>query len=143
MIRSVVRYCRRGYSLPVRDQWLLVETVLLVVLVRAGLFVASYPSVRDGLDVACSVFDGAFTPACPRGRVPWAVGRVASALPGTQSCLVRALVAETLLVRRGYPAALRFGVDHSDEEFAAHAWVESGSEVVVGGEVRPSFTRLR
>ena len=143
MVRSVVRRCRRGYSLPFRDRWLLAETVVLVLLVRVGLLVASYPSVRDGLDVACSVFDGAVTPACPRERVPWAVERVASVLPGTQSCLVRALVAETLLVRRGYPAALRFGVDPSDEAFVAHAWVESDDDVIVGGEVRPAFTRLR
>jgi hypothetical protein len=143
MVRNVVRRCRRGYSLPFRDRWLLAETVLLVLLVRVGFLVASYSSVHGGLDVARSVFDGTFTPSCPRERVPWAVERVASALPGAQSCLVKALVAETILVRRGYPAALRFGVDPSDGAFAAHAWVESGDEVVVGDEVRPAFTRLR
>jgi hypothetical protein len=54
-------------------------------------------------------------------------------VPGT-SCLAEALVAEMLLRVTGHPSVLRFGMARDDEgRPEAHAWVESGDRVVVGG----------
>ena len=55
---------------------------------------------------------------------------------------VRALVAEAMLERRGHETALRFGVDDADTDVEAHAWLESGGEIVVGDENREAYTRL-
>jgi hypothetical protein len=43
-------------------------------------------------------------------------------------------VTKLLLGRVGYDASVRIGVARSDTgEFQAHAWVESGGEIVIGG----------
>jgi hypothetical protein len=50
------------------------------------------------------------------------------------TCLTEAVVAQVMLARRGHPATLRIGVARSEEgRFEAHAWVESGGRVMIGG----------
>lgn len=140
MARNSVRKLRRFGSLPLRDQWLLLEAVLLLFVIQVCLRIIPFSSLRDSLDVVPSVLDGSFTPSCPRERISWAIENGTSILPGTYMCLVRALAGELLLVRRGYPATVQFGVDPSDEEFVAHAWVESDGYVIVGDTARSKFT---
>ena len=133
---------RRYRSLPIRKQWLLWEAVLFLLLIRIGLEVMSYSSLRGFLERVPAVFGGRFAPSASRNRIRWAVTTSGSVLPGTYTCLVRAMAAELLLERRGYSATLQLGVDSEDEEFVAHAWVESGDVIVVGRSERAQFTRL-
>jgi hypothetical protein len=66
-------------------------------------------------------------------RIAWAIAAASSCVPAT-SCLVRALAAQVLLTRRGYPARLRIGVAKGDGgRLEAHAWVEGPGSVVSGG----------
>ena len=150
MSRNLVRRFRQMRSLPRRDRWLLVESVVWVLVIRSCLVAASHSSVRDGIsfltarfDFVTSCFNGTIAQTCPRERIPWAIERSTSILPGTYTCLVRALAAEVLLIRRGYPATVQLGVDLSDDDFEAHAWVESEGEVIVGDVERARFTRLK
>jgi Transglutaminase-like superfamily len=53
---------------------------------------------------------------------------------GGSSCLPQALVFEFLLVRRGFRPLLNLGVAHDRAAgWQAHAWVELGGRVVLGG----------
>ena len=70
--------------------------------------------------------------AGPADRVPGFVRTVDASLPGASTCLVRAIVCESLLTVHGHPAAIRFGVARDAEEFQAHAWVERDGDVVLG-----------
>lgn len=65
-----------------------------------------------------------------------AVERAARLLPGTSTCLARALVAQRLLRCAGVPAELRLGVarDGSAAGLAAHAWVVYGGRVLIGDQ---------
>ena len=55
-------------------------------------------------------------------------------VPGAM-CLPRALAANYFLRRRGFESIVRIGVKRTDEgSVSAHAWVISGSTVVVGGD---------
>lgn len=66
-------------------------------------------------------------------RVVWAV-RLASRYAPIATCLTQALVAKIMLGRCGYTAVVRIGVARSEAgQFQAHAWVESGGRVVLGG----------
>lgn len=80
-----------------------------------------------------------FSPA----RAAWAVS-VASRLVGRQRvCLVRALAARWMLSLFGYPSELRIGVAKAaDGKFSAHAWLESGGEIVIGKAEAQDFTPL-
>ncbi len=61
------------------------------------------------------------------------VKRAAGLFPGA-TCLPQALAAQWMLSRRGYKAKLVVGVARqSRDNFAAHAWVISGDQIVIGG----------
>lgn len=66
--------------------------------------------------------------------------RRGSRLIPAASCLTQAIAARTMLARRDVPSTLRIGVAKSDDaRLEAHAWVETGGVVVVGG--RPDLAR--
>lgn len=74
------------------------------------------------------------------GRVLRAVRRAARLVPGA-SCLTQALTAQILLARRGVPSVLHLGVNRTENGvFGAHAWLEIGGVVVMGGD-RHSLAR--
>lgn len=56
--------------------------------------------------------------------------------PVPASCLRQALVLWLLLGRRGIPGRLRIGATREETGFAAHAWVELGEQVLIGGDQR-------
>lgn len=57
-------------------------------------------------------------------------------------CLPRALAAQAMLRRRGIASRLCLGVARDGDGLAAHAWIELGQEIIVGGSEAPRFTRL-
>jgi hypothetical protein len=73
-------------------------------------------------------------------KVAWAVELVSRYVPAT--CLSRALAAQVLLARRGYPVLLHFGAVKEGERFLAHAWLESEGQVVIGGHIVEPYTPL-
>lgn len=53
------------------------------------------------------------------------------------------MAAQALLVDHGYPADLHLGVARSaTRPLIAHAWLESGAHIVIGGEVSQAFAQL-
>ncbi len=76
------------------------------------------------------------------GWVAWAVD-TAGAKPWMRAlCLPRALAAQAMLRRRGIASSLCLGVARDGQGLAAHAWIELGQDIVVGGSEAPRFTRL-
>jgi hypothetical protein len=73
-------------------------------------------------------------------RIVWAVELASRYVPAT--CLSRALSAQVLLARRGYPVLLHFGAVKEDGRFLAHAWLESEGQVVIGGHVLEPYIPL-
>jgi hypothetical protein len=70
------------------------------------------------------------------------VAQAAARIPGS-TCLTRALAGAALLRWSGLPSRLAIGVRKPGGEFAAHAWVVSGSEIVTGDlPDLASFTEL-
>ena len=130
---------RSFLALSNRERLLVAEAAVLLVGVGAAVRVVAYTRVRSALEAVPASFLGSGT---LRERIGWAVDAADGAIPGDRSCLVRALVAEAMLERRGYETALRFGVDGAGADVEAHAWLESGGEIVVGGENREAYTRL-
>ena len=132
MLRSVL-------AVSTRERLLVAEAAVLLVGVWAAIRVIAHTRLRSGLDSLPAPLLESDT---AREDVGWAVDAADGATPGDRSCLVRALVAEAMLERRGHETVLRFGVDGADRDMEAHAWLESGGEIVVGGENREAYTRL-
>ena len=77
------------------------------------------------------------------GWVQWAVDTVGNKSWMHAACLPRALAAQAMLRRRGIASRLCLGVAREGGALSAHAWIELGHEVVVGGGTEQlRFTRL-
>ncbi len=122
-----IRTARRFRHLDPAERRLVLEAALFAVAVRVALSALSLRTVRGLL---------AHIPAVARpvsgdvaSSIARAVTRARSVVPGA-TCLVRALVVHTLLVRRGHSAHLRLGFVRSEKGvLSGHAWVESEGRV--------------
>ena len=117
------------------DRRLIFQALALTVGIRAGLRLLPFTTVCRCLD---RVDGGVRTPPAAgahqvgAARIVWAVRAAGSRLPKT-TCLVEALVAETLLHRHGHAASLKIGVRRGARpSLDAHAWVECGGAPVIG-----------
>jgi uncharacterized protein YjeT (DUF2065 family) len=107
----------------------LAEALVLVLCVRIGLHVMSFPELARRLDRRAQSSPNRRDTL---SRITWAADAVARRLPGT-TCLAEALAARTMLRRHGYDATLRIGARNAASTvLEAHAWVECGGEVVSG-----------
>ena len=121
------------FSLPMRDQWLLVKAGATVVVVRAALWVVPFRYLRPRFERDARQPDDAAQG--PRvARVTWAVSNVSRLVP-MATCLTQAMSVRWLLKRQGIGCALRIGVKRDAAgAFQAHAWIEHAGHVVIGGQ---------
>ena len=122
---------------PPLQRRLLLTALGSVIAVRLALWCFSYGTVRRLTRVP--VASTATPPPPAVGRDP-IVGAVASAVTSASryvpraTCLTQALVAERMLARRGRNSTLRIGVARdASGAFEAHAWLEYGDRVIIGG----------
>jgi len=109
------------------ERRLALEASLLTLAVRLALSAVSLRTLRELLARCSSARTGGAEDAAIIAR---AATRAASVVPGT-TCLARALVAHTLLRRRGHAARLRLGFRRGEAgALSGHAWVESGGIVL-------------
>ncbi|MDX1530168.1 MAG: lasso peptide biosynthesis B2 protein [Rhodothermales bacterium] len=121
-------------ALSWRDRLLLARVGLLLGGAWTALRIFPFRRVRD----FCA---GPAAPPSDRPRTArvdrliWAVNAVGNRLFGDRPCLPKALGAQVLLRREGFPTTLRIGVTRGrgDDRFLAHAWLERDGDVWVGG----------
>ena len=122
-------------KLPSRERRLLLRALPLVLVVRIALWVLPWRwtmalsrrfSVARARRATGTVDEIVRAVTRAGGRVPRA------------TCLTRAIAASVMLGRRGVPASIRFGVARdAGGKLIAHAWVESGERIVIGGTTSP------
>ena len=140
-----MRRLARLRALAPAERRLLIEAALAVAAVRVGLWLLPFRAMRRAGERLGSWGAGRRA----RGqathspeRIAWAVAVVSQYIPRA-SCLTRALAAEALLARRGYPAQLRIGVAKGlGGRLEAHAWLERDGQVLIGGAIHERYTAL-
>jgi len=116
--------------LPARRRSLFIRSAMLIAAFRACLWVVPFSRTQR---LATRLSSGSARRRSSAPEVAWAVGLAERRLP-VGNCLSRALAAQVLLARSGHQADIRIGVAREDDgRFLAHAWVESGGDVLVGG----------
>jgi hypothetical protein len=126
-----------------RELWLLAEAAWFLCMFSLSLRLIPFryvlrfrfgsKRVRGDRANAVSVADG----------VNWAINATSSRIPGTERCLIRALAAREMLLRRSIDAKLRIGVPKSScGDFEAHAWVESEGGKIIGESKSDRFVAL-
>ena len=126
------------------ERQLAVRAVVLLWFVRLGSWVLPFRTVRAWLPMLARVRH-LWGRDCELSaeRVGWAVATMSRYVPAA-TCLVRAMVADRLLVELGFPSEIRLGVVKDEHgRMQAHAWVESGAQVVIGGAEAERFRPLR
>lgn len=140
-----MKLLRKFLRLPTAERRLLIETALLLEAIKLSMRLLPFRTLRRLL---VRVTDAApakpqHTDHLPVKRVAWAVAATSRHTPGVKTCLTQALATQVLLARRGHPALLRIGVAKGEQEqFQAHAWVESEGKVVIGGSEPGRYTPL-
>jgi len=130
-----VKPIRRFLRLSFDEQFLLVKAALLLTAVRLGLLLLPFRTICKFLGrFAKPSSDSDDVKPSYRDDVIWAVATANKYLPGSSACLQEALIGYLLLRRSGFRASLRIGVSKgNDRELLAHAWVEDGGEIIIGG----------
>jgi transglutaminase-like putative cysteine protease len=82
-------------------------------------------------------------PPVPADVICRAVEEVAAKSWMQAVCLPQALAAQGMLRRRGIASRLCLGAARQGNALTAHAWIELGDEVIIGGRgEQPRFARL-
>lgn len=153
----------RALRAPAGRKWLWLRSLGLVILMRLGLWTLPLRTLQV---LVARLARGRYSAPLPPGSAPlplvqedvareereaerelsWAVGKAARLVPRA-SCLTQALSLQVLLGRRGLGSRLCIGVRKgSASGFEAHAWVERGGRVLIGGSseaaLKESWTPL-
>jgi Transglutaminase-like superfamily len=123
------------------DRGLLLQTYLLLTLVRLGLLLLPFERLWKRLvklgQLPPSAIEALKTNSKTEGQIVrqaiWAVNLSARFSPGGAKCLARALTTKVLLDRQQCPSDFKIGVAKNElGELEAHAWIEVHGHVVMG-----------
>jgi len=131
------RMLQKALRLPFHRKVLFLQVALQLMFIHAGLRLLSFSTVYRFLKrFHRAPLHPDHDPAAGE-TICWAVNRAGWMLFADHGCLTQALLGETLLIRKGIPARLLIGVHKpSADAMLAHAWVESGGQIVIGGKTR-------
>jgi hypothetical protein len=137
------RRCRRFLALPSADRLLLLQALCTVIVVRLALWILPpRHAMSRALRVQQWYVGARSNTGWPVDRIAWAVRAVSPLVP-MATCLTQALATQLLIARNGGASRLGIGVARDERgEFRAHAWVEVGDRVVIGGGSLGQYTRL-
>lgn len=135
---------RKFLLLPAVERRLLLQAAFLLGGIKLGLMLIPFQTLLRSLDKLAEASGKSHKAnQITLERIVWAVETAGRYVPRARTCLTQALAARVLLARRGYPALIRIGaVREEGKGFQAHAWVESGGEVVIGGDELERYTPL-
>jgi hypothetical protein len=124
-------------QLPFGHQKLLFQALVVVGLIRIGLWILPFRKVTQILSVLTrrDVPDSLGKTIAPQdsdNKVAWRVKTVSRLVPEA-TCLTQALATQMLLRRCGQGSDLRIGVAKGEGgKLEAHAWVELNGKVIIG-----------
>ena len=125
----------RFFELSGAEKLVLVQATAWLLLLRILVVTAPFAQVQRVVSRASRAgVPGVRRPEAPApSRIGYLVATAANRIPGT-TCLPRALATQVLLCRNGHQAELHIGINRaSSGGLQAHAWVEAGGSVVIGG----------
>lgn len=128
------------FALQRFERVLLLRSLFIVGMIRGGLLLISLPDLIKILHTLPR--DSSSPIKNSMSSIAWAV-TVASQYIPRATCLVQGLATQVLLASEGIPSDLCIGVTKDDPApFEAHAWVETGGRVIIGGPQQDRYTRL-
>ena len=134
---------RKFFSLPAKEQQILVKVFFLLIIIRLGLWLLAFRTLQRILERLFHYPVTSDRQAPSPEKFSWAVVAVSRYVPSA-TCLAQALTLQALLSREGIHSDLALGVAREDKPgIIAHAWVEIDGTVIIGGQERDRYTRLK
>ena len=129
-----MRRIAKFFALAQSDRALVLSALAPLIVMRAAMWTLAFARVKRIADAMSRPMRVDATAGQPSPeRIAWAVANVSRIVPRSHNCLIRALATGIVLKRYGYPSELKIGVMKPvGGRFAAHAWLESGGNVVIG-----------
>jgi Transglutaminase-like superfamily len=130
--------------LPLQDKWLVVQTIVIILLVKGGLRTLRFHTFRRFFarlvnNVPCREYPDLEM----IGKAVWAVNACTQHCPLWGTCLVRALAAKLVLALYGHETVLHIGVQLPTlGALQAHAWLTSHDEIIIGEMQSDPYTPL-
>lgn len=107
-------------------------SILVVLIVRIGLWTTKYQRVRSVLVRPCPD-DPQVERRVTVARITHAVARIAKLIPDA-SCLTQTISCQAILSWKGIPSTISMGLKKDDEgAVRAHAWLNWNEQVVLEG----------
>jgi hypothetical protein len=129
-----------------QDRFLLIEASLYLAVTRLALLIVPFRFIARllGRQFPPERQLKRDAPSHPDARrVAWAVELISRRTPWESACLPQSIAAKLMLGRRGVPTLLYLGTRKDPGgHLAAHAWLRSGAEIVLGGGAAGTFTPL-
>jgi hypothetical protein len=136
-----MRNIHKFLNLSSTEQRLLIKTWILLGLIRLGMVLLPFSTLRKLLYRSRSILGGN-NKEFPEDRLVWSVGVVSRFIPKA-TCLAQAITTQFLLQQAGHQARLHIGVTEAEKGgLKAHAWVESQGKVLIGGVDLNQYTHL-
>jgi hypothetical protein len=125
---------RKLFKLKQIDRQLFIEAYLYLGLIRLGLWLLPFGSLRKVLDKIDSAHKtDKLAIFVQIEQLTTAIERSSRYSPGNVKCLARALTTEIILTKYGYFPLLKIGVTKGERgQLEAHAWVEEREKIVMG-----------
>ena len=136
---------RKFFALSWRERFLLFEAFYYLGLSRFKLLTVPFKRIAPhlGKQLAKDEIQPLDVPPTELAKqVGWAVDVMSRRTPWESACLAQAMAGKFMLQRRGISSLLYLGTKKDDfGEFVAHAWLQNGNKILLGGEVE-SFVIL-
>ena len=127
----------------VRHRLRVIEAMLALVIARLMLRTLPFTTAMKLAGTGVAAGNDDVLPRRSRDPVAAGVGvavkRAATHMPWRFTCLARSLAGRLMLMRRGVPSAIVFGVAKDRDEISAHAWLVAVDGLVCGGREAPNF----
>jgi len=134
---------RKFLSLPAKERYILLKAFLLLSIIRLGLWLLPFRTLQKTLEKWFHRPATSHEPSLSPEKVSWAVSAVSPYVPSA-TCLAQALTLQALLSQEGIHSDLGIGVARDDASgIIAHAWLEIDGKVIIGGQERDRYTRLK
>ncbi|QLE49069.1 lasso peptide biosynthesis B2 protein [Nostoc sp. C057] len=139
-----MKYLSKFIKLNSQKKQLLINTFIVLTLVRLGLWLLSFKTLHQLLlRLSNAKLKYQEKHHISIETIIWAVEVSSHYMLGVK-CLARALTCQVFMSRHGYTSNLCIGVAKGQEgELKAHAWLENQGQVVIGDVADlPNFSQL-
>jgi hypothetical protein len=129
-----VKRIQKFLKLSGRDQLLLLYAATILAAIVLGLRLFPWMTLQRHLVRLANWSSRFVSKRRPSAqRIARAIRIASSSIPKA-TCLPRALAAQFLLIQNAHPVELQIGVaKNENRKLEAHAWVTSGSDIIIGG----------